>query len=58
MINQSKQEQSFNLMDILFFILFLPLHLINFSIKFIYYYILFAFYGFIFLVIWMVFILI
>ena len=37
MINQSKQEQSFGLVDLFFFILFLPFHLIIFGLKFIYF---------------------
>ena len=51
MINQSKQEQSFGLVDLFFFILFLPFHLIIFGLKFIYFYVMFAFYGFILLMI-------
>ena len=51
MINQSKQEQSFGLVDLFIFILFLPFHFIIFGLKFIYFYVMFVFYGFILLMI-------
>jgi len=51
MINQSKQEQSFGLVDLFIFVMLLPFYVIIFSAKFIYFYVMFAFYGFILLMI-------
>jgi len=51
MINQSKQEQSFGLVDLFIFVMLLPFYVIIFSVKFIYFYVMFAFYGFILLMI-------
>ena len=51
MINQSKQEQLFGLVDLFIFVMLLPFYVIIFGVKFIYFYVMFSFYGFILLMI-------
>ena len=53
----SRDNKTTDLMDVFFFIIFLPFHLIIFTVKFSYYFVMFVLYSFVFVFILMMFIL-
>jgi len=53
----SRDNKTTDLMDVFFFFIFLPFHLIIFFVKFSYYFVMFVLYSFVFVFAWMMFIL-